>query len=155
MVVNIKSALLNTTNTRQIFTMALEFNFESMVRGYHVYKDVWDATIRETLPCKVESGNASDPYAVALKQGSTIAGHVNGRAMPWNSTSVQKNQTRTWWCGHTQRSNTSSDRSWRWIHKHCMVAAGSYQKQTRRSWLKVDDQHMNFAQRLLNQQFPW
>ena len=63
MVVNIKSALLNTTNTRQIFTMAFEFNFESMVRGYHVYKDVWDATIGETLPCEVESGNASDPYA--------------------------------------------------------------------------------------------
>ena len=45
MVVDIKSALLNTTNTRQIFTMAFEFNFESMVRGYHVYKDVWDATM--------------------------------------------------------------------------------------------------------------
>ena len=56
--------------------MAFEFVFESMVRGYHVYKDVWDANIGETLPCEVESGNTSDPYAVAVKQGSTIVGHV-------------------------------------------------------------------------------
>ena len=56
--------------------MAFEFIFESMVRGYHVYKHVWDANIGETLPCEVESGNASDPHAVAVKEGSTIVGHV-------------------------------------------------------------------------------
>ena len=53
MVVKIKSALLNTTNTRQIFMMVFEFNFESMVWGYDVYKDVRDATIGETLPCNL------------------------------------------------------------------------------------------------------
>ena len=67
-------AIGSVLNTR--YAMAFEFIFESMVRGYHVYKHVWDANIGETLPCEVESGNASDPYAVAVKEGSTIVGHV-------------------------------------------------------------------------------
>ena len=54
----------------------MAFEFESMVRGYHVYKDIWDAVIGQTLPCLIESGNESDPYAVAVKEGSTIVGHV-------------------------------------------------------------------------------
>ena len=67
-------AIGSVLNTR--YAMAFEFIFESMVRGYHVYKHVWDANIGETLSCEVESGNASDPYAVAVKEGSTIVGHV-------------------------------------------------------------------------------
>ena len=82
MIVNITGAcdrervarLGSVLNTR--YAMAFEFIFESMVRGYHVYKHVWDANIGETLSCEVESGNASDPYAVAVKEGSTIVGHV-------------------------------------------------------------------------------
>ena len=45
---------------------AMAIEFESMVRGYHIYKDVWDAVIGQTLPCQMKSRNASDPYAVAV-----------------------------------------------------------------------------------------
>ena len=28
------------------------FSVEAMVHGYHVYKDVWEAVVREELHCK-------------------------------------------------------------------------------------------------------
>ena len=43
----------------------VRFSVEAMVRGYHAYKDVWDATIGEQLPCQSEHGNAQDAFAVA------------------------------------------------------------------------------------------
>ena len=39
------------------------FTFEAMIRDYHVYKDVWNSTLDEELPCQKETGNISDPFA--------------------------------------------------------------------------------------------
>ena len=36
------------------------------VRGYHVYKDVWEAGVGEVLICEREPDNASDRYAVGM-----------------------------------------------------------------------------------------
>ena len=47
-----------------------------MVRGYHVYRDVWAASIGELLPCEREAGNASDRYAVAVMKDFAVVGHV-------------------------------------------------------------------------------
>ena len=44
------------------------FVVDSVVRGYHVYKDVWGAAAGEALQCFRESGNQSNPYAVAMRQ---------------------------------------------------------------------------------------
>ena len=33
-------------------------------RGYHVYKDNWEASIGERLLCQCENGNCADPFAV-------------------------------------------------------------------------------------------
>ena len=52
------------------------FSVESMVRGYHVYKDIWDAVVREEFPCKREDGNRVDPIVVAVVRGDTVIGHV-------------------------------------------------------------------------------
>ena len=41
------------------------FLIESIVREYHVYKDVWDAVGEEFL-CKREDGNRVDSFAVAV-----------------------------------------------------------------------------------------
>ena len=49
---------------------------ESCVRGYHVYKDVWNAALGEELQCQRETGNSSDLYAVAVRKDSTIVGHL-------------------------------------------------------------------------------
>ena len=43
--------------------MAFTFSIETVVRGYHVYKEIWEAAIREVeLPCEREIGNAHDPF---------------------------------------------------------------------------------------------
>ena len=36
---------------------------ELMVHGYHVYKYVWEAAVREELSCKRELENYRDPFA--------------------------------------------------------------------------------------------
>ena len=43
---------------------------------YHIYKNLWDASVGEELPLKKDSGNEMDPYAVAVMRRSTIIGHV-------------------------------------------------------------------------------
>ena len=52
------------------------FLVESVVRGYHVYKDIWDAVVGQEFPCKPEDGNRVDPFAVAVVRGDTVIGHV-------------------------------------------------------------------------------
>ena len=39
------------------------------MRGYHVYKDIWTAVVGEEFPCKRETGNTFDPFAVAVMRG--------------------------------------------------------------------------------------
>ena len=53
----------------------MEFQLTSCVRGYHVYKDVWNPSIGEEFHCKREEGNSEDPYAVAVYNGGVV-GHV-------------------------------------------------------------------------------
>ena len=49
----------------------------SCVRGYHVYGEIWTATLGEELFCSPEVGNVVDRYAVAVKKesGETV-GHL-------------------------------------------------------------------------------
>ena len=53
-----------------------ETEVRSCVRGYHVYKDVWAASIGETLVCSREPTNNSDRYAVAVTKNGTVIGHL-------------------------------------------------------------------------------
>ena len=57
------------------------FSVEAMVRGYHVYQDIWTAVIGEEFPYKREAGNTFDPFAVAVTRGDTniVIGHVPRR----------------------------------------------------------------------------
>ena len=52
------------------------FTVESCIRGYHVYKSIWDATVGEELECARESANPADRYAVAMKKNGETVGHV-------------------------------------------------------------------------------
>ena len=45
-----------------------EFECESCIRGYHIYKDIWNSTIGEHLICERETLNSTDRYAVAGKR---------------------------------------------------------------------------------------
>ena len=42
------------------------FCVETMVRGYHVYEDIWSAVVGEELPFKRERTNTADPFAVSV-----------------------------------------------------------------------------------------
>ena len=44
------------------------FTVESYIRGYHIYKDIWDTTIAEELRCARESDSSNDCYAVAVRK---------------------------------------------------------------------------------------
>ena len=52
------------------------FSIDSCVRGYHVYNDIWEASVGEELPCHRKDGNPTDPYAVAIKRSGVIVGHI-------------------------------------------------------------------------------
>ena len=46
------------------------------IRGYHVYKEVWEASVGEALTCEREPGNAADRHAVAVKKDGSIVEHL-------------------------------------------------------------------------------
>ena len=51
------------------------FILNSCVRGYHVYKDLWNATPGQTLTCISDRGNRNDVFAVAVQSdGNIVAG---------------------------------------------------------------------------------
>ena len=52
------------------------FQMESCVRDCHVYKDIREAIVGERLECQREHDYPSDAYAVAVKKGGTIVGHL-------------------------------------------------------------------------------
>ena len=52
------------------------FILDSCVRGYHVYKDLWNATPGDTLTCTRERGNRNNVFAVAVQSDGNIVGHV-------------------------------------------------------------------------------
>ena len=52
------------------------FSLNSVVRGYHVYKDYWEAATGEILRCCEERTNIHDPFAVAIIKDDSVVGHV-------------------------------------------------------------------------------
>ena len=42
------------------------YAFKSMVRGYHVYQEMWVADVGEELSCVKETENHQDPFSVAV-----------------------------------------------------------------------------------------
>ena len=49
---------------------------KKLCEGYHVYKDIWEASIGEELICVRETSNAKDPFAVAVVKNEVIVGHI-------------------------------------------------------------------------------
>ena len=50
--------------------------FESIVRGYHEYKDSWTPDIGDILPTEPEPENEYDKYAVAVMNSDRVVGHM-------------------------------------------------------------------------------
>ena len=73
--------------------MAFEVTMEAMIRGYHVYRDVWSAVVDEELACKREPFNASDPFAVSVVKGETTLDHVPKKISTICSLFLRRNGT--------------------------------------------------------------
>jgi len=56
--------------------MEASFSIESVIRGYHMYKDTWESCIGEELVCKQERHNVHDPFTVEI--GFDIAENRKG-----------------------------------------------------------------------------
>ena len=54
--------------------------FDSFIRGYHAYKDMWEPALGDVLRLEREITNVKDKFAVAVTHGSTVVGH-----MPYNT----------------------------------------------------------------------
>ena len=52
------------------------FEFSSVIRGHHVYKDIFMPTIRRILQSGREPDNSYDSFAVAIIKNDTIVGCV-------------------------------------------------------------------------------
>ena len=52
------------------------FEFLSVVRGYHVYKDIWSPEINEILQCRRDPTNDMDKNCVAILKNDIVVGHV-------------------------------------------------------------------------------
>ena len=52
------------------------FSIESCVRGYHVYKDIWEDSVGKDLACQCENGNSADPFAAAVVESGVPFGHI-------------------------------------------------------------------------------
>ena len=52
------------------------FTIEAMVRGYHTYRDIWEASVGEELPCQRETDNPHDRFAVAVLKDACVVGHL-------------------------------------------------------------------------------
>ena len=57
--------------------------FDSYIRGYHAYRDIWSPVVGEILLLKREPDNLVDASAVAVWKEDKIVGHV-----PYNIASV-------------------------------------------------------------------
>ena len=49
----------------------------SCIRGYHIYKQVWNPVTGEELKCTRETINMIDRYAVAVLKNEEIIRHLN------------------------------------------------------------------------------
>ena len=61
------------------FQMHFKVQFNSVVRGHHIYKDVWIPKIGEILEAKKDTREevvANDKYAIGLYKADKLVGHI-------------------------------------------------------------------------------
>ena len=52
------------------------FEFVSAVRGYHIYKDIWEPSVGEKLIAHKEFGNQFDKFAIKVLNDEQTIGHL-------------------------------------------------------------------------------
>ena len=72
----LKLEILSHVALTSIILKVESYSIDSVIRGYHIYKDIWAAPIRAILCCERESFNPCDPYAVPTLNGTAKVSHV-------------------------------------------------------------------------------
>ena len=57
-------------------SLSCEFNFSAVVRGFHVYRDIWKPYESECLRCEYELDNLFDMFAIKVCLNDNIVGHL-------------------------------------------------------------------------------
>ena len=63
-------------NQWDVSRMAAIFCKESVIRGHHVYKNVWTPFVGQILNARREAGNSHDRHAVVVVFDSYVVGHL-------------------------------------------------------------------------------
>ena len=87
--------------------------FNSFIRGYHVYKDIWTPAVGEMLLLKREPTNAVDYCAVGVYKESELVGHV-----PFNISSLISQFLRRQRFFESDQPK-SEQRCWIWLKIPC------------------------------------
>ena len=53
-----------------------EYQIESFVMGYHVYRNIWSPKEKDILNTEIEPSNVMDKFAVIIKNNATTVGHL-------------------------------------------------------------------------------
>ena len=53
-----------------------QVSLRGVVRGFHVYREIWSPVLGEELSTQQEPGNPEDRYAVAVMRSGSIVGHI-------------------------------------------------------------------------------
>ena len=67
--------LINDHNAWSFAAMD-SLHWDSVIRGHHVYKDIWTLFIGEVLRVEQETHNVQDRFAVAIVKDDITVGHV-------------------------------------------------------------------------------
>ena len=59
-----------------IYTCFSSYEFDSFIRGYHVYPHIWTSVEGGTYSCTRETGNDLDCNAVAVMYEHRVVGHI-------------------------------------------------------------------------------
>ena len=59
-----------------VYTCFSSYEFDSFIRGYHVYQHIWTPVEGETYSCTREPGNEQDCNAVAVMYEDRVVGHI-------------------------------------------------------------------------------
>ena len=50
--------------------------YNTYVKGYHVYKNIWKSSVNEELETEMELDNVMDKYGVCVKKNTSMVGHL-------------------------------------------------------------------------------
>ena len=73
----VRDLLLRDVEERiPIYTCFSSYEFDSFIRGYHVYQHIWTPFEGETYSCTCETGNEQDCNAVAVMYEDRVVGLI-------------------------------------------------------------------------------